>query len=143
MVTTVQLEILLHPVGRPWIDISVHSNQTVQQLNKDTVFRFDFETKNSRECLSIAHFGKDSDDAESAVIIKQISFFGIADPRFVWLGQYTPVYPEPWLGQQTPEPPVTLNNTDYLGWNGVWQLDFSVPVFTWIHQVQSLGWIHP
>jgi len=142
MAIPVQIEIQLHPVGRPRIDISVHASRTVKQLDEDTVFRFNFETENSHECLSLTHFGKSADDADSAVIIKQISFFSISDPRFVWLGQYTPDYPELWYNQQISKPAAVLTNTDYLGWNGTWKLNFSVPVFTWIHQIQNLGWIH-
>jgi hypothetical protein len=143
MAMLVKLKLRLEPVNCPGVRIAVGNIVQEQRLIRPMDFNFSFDSKKYSESLSIAHFGKDANDAESAVIIKQISFFGIADPRFIWLGQYTPVYPEPWLSQQTPEPPATLNSTDYLGWNGVWQLDFSVPVFTWIHQIQSLGWIHP
>jgi hypothetical protein len=35
-----------------------------------------------------------------------------------------------------------LKNHTYLSWNGKWTLTFDVPVFTWIHRVQNLGWIY-
>jgi hypothetical protein len=29
-----------------------------------------------------------------------------------------------------------------MGWNGRWELNFRVPIFTWIHQLENLGWIY-
>jgi hypothetical protein len=143
MGTDVKIDILLSPINIPTVTLAVADCCKHASIDCEALFSFEFKTNRPWEQLTIAFSGKSSNDATTAVIIKQVSFFGIADPRFVWLGQYTPVYPEPWHGQQTPTPPATLNNTDYLGWNGVWRLDFSVPVFTWIHQVQNLGWIRP
>jgi hypothetical protein len=77
-----------------------------------------------------------------AVIIDSVEFFGISDPRFVWAGVYWPEYPEPWLSQQNPSPQAALTNHNYLGWNGVWRLNFDVPVFTWIHKTLGMGWIY-
>ena len=82
---------------------------------------------------------------DKAVVIDGISFFGIHDKKFIWMGQYRPCYPEPWATQQrdlgrAPDP--VLTNVDRLSWNGVWTLDFDLPIFTWIHRVQDLGWIY-
>lgn len=79
---------------------------------------------------------------DKAIKIDWISFFDISDPRFVWDGVYTPVYPEPWYSQCVPTPGLQIKNASYLGWNGTWQLDFTVPVFTWIHRIQSHGWLY-
>lgn len=82
---------------------------------------------------------------DKAVVIKSIDFFGITDPRFIWNGQYRPVYPAQWAQEQHQKGiplSTVLKPHTYLGWNGTWKLDFSVPVFTWIHQTQSLGWIY-
>ena len=92
--------------------------------------------------LEIVFMNKPDTDPDMAVIINSIEFFGISDPRFVWAGVYTPQYPEPWFSEQKEKPPVCLTNQNYLGWNGKWRLDFSVPVFTWIHQTLNLGWIY-
>ena len=51
----------------------------------------------------------------------------------------------PWYYQQIEKGIILddeLTNIDYLGWPGTWTLDFTSPVFTWIHQIQSLGWIY-
>lgn len=92
--------------------------------------------------LHIELFNKPELDHDMAVIVDSIEFFGISDPKFVWRGLYSPEYPEPWYSQQFPVPLPTLSACDYLGWNGSWHLDFDVPVFTWMHQIQDLGWIY-
>lgn len=86
-----------------------------------------------------------SQGLDKAVIIDWIKFFSIQDPKFVWLGQYCPEYPEPWASEQKNagvDLAPALFNTTYLGWNGVWTLEFDVPIFTWIHQVQNHGWLY-
>jgi hypothetical protein len=92
--------------------------------------------------IEIVFMNKPADDASMAVIVDQVEFFGITDPKFAWAGVYTPVYPELWYSQQIEKPPEHLPQQNYLGWNGKWRLDFSVPVFTWIHQTLNLGWIY-
>jgi hypothetical protein len=143
MATPIRLRLTLDTVGAPHIKISVGGQLRVLQLIQNQTFDFDFETDNNLESLVITHLNKTAADPITAVIVKQISFFGISDPRFVWLGKYTPEYPEPWYSQQDIKPDSVVTNTGYLGWNGVWRLDFAVPVFSWIHQVQNLGWVHP
>ena len=93
----------------------------------------EFCNKNYQEC---------SGDQDMAVIIESIEFFGIHDPRFVWQGLYRPTYPEPWISQQPQAPDPVLRFNNYLGWNGIWRLDHDLPIFTWIHQIQDLGWIY-
>ena len=80
-------------------------------------------------------------DADQALIIEEIGFEGITADRFIWRGEYTPEYPEPWASQQTDLKPV-LENITYMGWNGKWRLTFDAPVFTWIHAVENLGWLY-
>lgn len=67
---------------------------------------------------------------DKAVVIESVSFFGITDPKFAWAGVYQPVETN------------SLSSHTYLSWNGTWTLHFDVPVFTWMHQVQGLGWIY-
>ena len=76
-----------------------------------------------------------------AVEIESVTVEGITVDRFKWAGIYTPNYPEPWASTQTNLQP-TLQSATYLGWNGRWELPFSVPIFTWIHQTENLGWIY-
>ena len=142
MVTLVQLELTLEPVCLPWVEVVLNGIKHHQQLTQATSFVFEFETDAQQLQLTVAHTNKLVNDPSTAVIIKKLSFFGISDPKFIWQAQYRPVYPEPWVSQQIPPPPEIVTNTNYLGWNGVWSLDFGVPVFSWIHQIQNLGWIY-
>ena len=82
---------------------------------------------------------------QEGVEIVSVEFFGINDPKFAWSGIYTPNYPEPWATEQQNQGVVLkqhLGPHTYLGWPGKWTLTFDVPVFTWIHRVQNLGWIY-
>jgi hypothetical protein len=92
--------------------------------------------------LEVVFMNKPELDHDMAVIVDSVEFFGISDPRFVWAGVYTPRYPEPWYSQQKEKPLKQLPQQNYLGWNGCWRLDFTIPVFTWMHQMLNLGWIY-
>lgn len=95
--------------------------------------------------LLIKFYDKPDHDAYQAIKIKNLRIGKISSPRFIWKGRYLPQYPEPWATQQRKQGiylESELHNTDYLGWNGTWLLDFTIPIFTWIHQVENLGWIH-
>ena len=84
-------------------------------------------------------------DNDHAVVIEHLDFFGVRDDRFRWQGIYTPDYPEPWRTQQIAQGIMLLPELkahSYLGWNGVWRLEFSTPIFTWMHRVLGLGWIY-
>jgi len=132
----VQLCVTLRPIGQPWVKVSANGTTKTQQLTnvKDFVFEF---TASDNSSLTVEHYNKSVDDVDTAVEIVNVSFFGITDPKFVWAGVYYPDYPEHYPDKTSPLP-----GHGYLGWNGVYRLEFSVPVFTWIHCVQNLGWIY-
>jgi hypothetical protein len=82
---------------------------------------------------------------DQALIIKKVSFENITSDRFKWAAKYYPTYPQPWANEQKAnniDLPAELMNQDYLGWNGIWKLEFTVPVFTWIHKIDNLGLIY-
>lgn len=112
------------------------------ELKHTTVVGFDQTTAAGNHRLSVEFHNKQDFDTkvntgqDKAVVIKSIEFFGITSPRFVWEGWYRPDYPSHMQGEAE-----ILRYHDYLGWNGIWCLDFSVPVFTWIHKTENLGWI--
>ena len=137
----VQLCVVLRPIGHPCVKVSANEILKTTQLVDVTSFEFEFKT-HSDSSLVIEHCNKDAADAVTAVEFVSVSFFGIGDPKFAWAGVYTPVYPEPWASEQLTTLPCTITPQTYLGWNGTWRLDFSVPVFTWIHRVQNLGWLY-
>lgn len=116
-------------------------------LSRTTVFDIDQDLPAGEYQLSVEFLNKlDSDtdivnNIDKAVIVDQIIFNDIQSPNFVWAGEYCPVYPEPWASQQQNLEPV-LKSHNYLSWNGKWTLTFSMPIFTWIHQTENLGWIY-
>lgn len=136
MTTKVKMCVTLEPVGKPWVIVEANGQGQLQQVTTTTDFSFNFKADNSGY-LKVTHFGKKDNDPNTAVIIKSIGFFGISNPKFIWSGTYYPDYPEHYLDKIS-----SLPGQGYLGWNGVYELKFTVPVFTWMHQVQNLGWIY-
>jgi hypothetical protein len=146
----VKIDVQLRPI---WHDdppeINIGIDDDVQQiiLTDNQRFHYEFMADNT-STLSIELLNKTDADTcpdkglDKAVIIESISFFDIADNRFIWAGEYCPDYPEPWYSEQIIKPEPLLKNHTYLSWNGKWRLTFTVPVFTWIHNTQNLGWIY-
>jgi len=78
---------------------------------------------------------------DKAVIVKGVRFFGIGSKKIRNKGIYTPDYPTQYaLDHNLEKTPQTYG---YMGWNGVWELSFRVPIFSWLHEVEQLGWIYP
>ena len=153
MTYPVKLSVTLRPVWHqepPKIRIGIDNNQSEMVLTKLTTVDFEFETDN--ECRLVVEFLNKTDqdcipdqNLDKVVVIESVDFFGITDPRFVWAGIYEPVYPEPWATEQHDQGVVLKQQLcphNYLSWNGKWTLTFGVPVFTWIHRLQNLGWIY-
>lgn len=142
MATNVIMSVKLVPVGEPWVGVRAPGTNEYGRLVSPTVFDIEFDTDLDVETLEIEHACKSDTDPITAVIVDSISFFGITDPKFAWQGVYTPVYPELWASQQPLPLAKSILGQTYLGWNGLYQLTFDIPVFTWIHRVQNLGWIY-
>jgi hypothetical protein len=146
----VKLDIHLRPV---WHDnppeINIGINDDIQRiiLSEEHIFHYEF-IANASSTLTVELLNKTDADTvpdkglDKAVVIESVSFFDITDPQFIWQGVYEPTYPEPWYSEQTVKPESLLKSHTYLSWNGKWTLTFDVPVFTWIHKMQDLGWIY-
>lgn len=133
----VEISLNLKPVGRPWIRVLVNDKIYNEfQLVEDTKLDITF-TGHDSAVLKVEHFNKQDDDPTTAVVVENIGFFGISDPRFVWAGIYYPDYPEHYENKK-PEIP----GVGYLGWNGVYRLEFDIPVFIWIHRTLNMGWLY-
>lgn len=130
---TTRIKIELDQVGTPDYEIKLDGNIVSTSVVTELVA--------GAHVLEIEHKNKHPHDATTALIINSIEFNNIASPKFIWRGIYTPNYPEPWASEQT-NLAMKITNTNYLGWNGVWRLEFTAPIFTWIHQVEDLGWIY-
>ena len=133
----VDIEILLKPVGQPRCRITVDDQRQDLTVKQDTWVKM-FCQGHGRARLSIEHYDKLDSDPSTALIVEQIKFNELTSPRFVYQGIYTPRYPKHLLDSHKDQ---TLQQ-NYLSWNGVWRLDFTLPIYTWIHKVESLGWIY-
>lgn len=149
----VDVAVTLSPVWHaepPRVRVTV--NHEVQEFDLVEIKTLKFNFESNCACDLVVEFlnKQDSDtvpehNLDKAVVISDVSFFGISDPRFVWAGVYEPMYPELWATEQQSRGVVLrkqLTNQSYMGWNGKWALTFDVPVFTWMHNVQNLGWIY-
>jgi len=133
----------------PHVKIGIDDNIWYNGLLSETKsFINDIELEVSEHNIFIELLNKTNENSnqieDQAIIINYIKFENILANRFVWNGIYVPEYPEPWATEQknnNMELPKTLTNTNYIGWNGVWKLKFDVPIFTWIHKTENLGWI--
>ena len=137
----VKMKLRLTPIGNPWVKVGINDYYQIKQLVTSTDFEYEFDADDS-VTLTVEHFDKSESDPDTAVEIASIDFFGISDPKFAWSGTYYPNYPKLWSSQQETMPARELAGQTYLGWNGVYSLKFDVPVFTWMHQIQNLGWIY-
>ena len=83
-----------------------------------------------------------ADDRDMAVVINSV-FFQNIDHDFKIYSRYRPEYPDLWRTQQLNlgAPCAAEIHSNYLGWNGVWSLDFQVPIYRWCHQKMGLGWV--
>jgi hypothetical protein len=134
------VELTLTPVGTPMVRMQVGTQQLETRLGQTATFTFDQSLAAGAVTILVEMFDKSNTDSTTAVVIDSITLNKISDPKFVWSGTYRPTYPEPWASTQI-NLPETITTTNYLGWNGSWELTITIPVFTWIHQTRGLGWI--
>lgn len=134
---SLKLALTLRPVGHPWVRVTVNDQTNSFVLANEKIIEFEQTCVAGSGYLRVEHFDKAENDADTAVIIESISFFGISDPRFVWAGSYVPQYPEHYPDKQ----PLLMAHS-YLGWNGIYTLNFEIPIFSWIHQTLNLGWLY-
>ena len=144
MTYPVEMSVTMLPLNhrRPVpVHIGINDDFVDVKLNDVTTKHFKFVSLDTCR-LQVKLFDKQD---QEAVVIQQVSFFGITDPRFAWAGIYEPVYPEPWATEQRTagiQLQSQLSSHTYLGWPGTWTLIFDVPVFSWMHKIQDLGWIY-
>ena len=121
-------------------------------LTRTRKFNFITDVYEGEHVISVKFLGKTDLDCQpalkldKAVIIDNVSFFDISSKMFIWEGKYTPIYSDSYVQSLANEgriPEVSPTTYGYMGWNGTWSLTFTVPIFTWIHKVEKLGWIYP
>lgn len=113
------------------------------ELQNRTKLRMAFPLTKGEHKLWFTFNNKDYDESrldqglDMAVEIDSVSIEGITVDRFKWAANYYPVYPADYPDKQK-----VIKSATYLGWNGQWELPFTAPVFTWIHQLENLGWLY-
>jgi hypothetical protein len=122
------VEVLVSPVEQPNIIVSCEDQTNSLVLVKPTWFKFEYNKPQGTSSLTVELKNKQANDAHTAVIIEKVILNGIESHHHTYEGFL--YYPNQ-----------TKRDT-YLDRNGYWQLNFTVPVFTWMHQVQGLGWIY-
>jgi hypothetical protein len=140
------LAIDLGVTGTPDVCVSLNGVEIHNGvINKSVIMCIDGDLEPGDHVLVIEHKNKQPNDSSTELAITSITFNGITSPKFAWQGTYIPNYPEPWATEQLKagrKLESELVATTHLGWNGKWTLTFTAPVFTWIHHVEDLGWIH-
>lgn len=120
---------------------SNNNKPKIVKLERLTKLDFSNDYLFGENTIWIDFFNKKSNDPSTAIEIKYVIIEGIVVDRFKWAAKYTPKYPEPWASTQTNLESV-IESATQLGWNGRWELAFTAPIFTWIHQLEHLGWLY-
>ena len=132
----VDIDIVLKPVGEPKCRISIDDQRQDLTVDKEMQIQL-FHQGHGQARLTIEHYDKAELDPTTALIIEEIKFNGISSPKFVYQANYYPTYPKHLIGND-----VVLPHKNYLSWNGIWILEFALPIYTWIHKVEDFGWIY-
>lgn len=142
--TDLNIVLVGHGLTKPTIKFGNDLNKLTEIKNLDSyTINQSLNLEKGLHKFFIDFDNKTNDTPDMAVEIVSVSFENFTLDRFKWSSKYYPRYPEPWRSQQTEPLPLYQTSATYLGWNGVWQLEFEVPIFTWIHQLENLGWIYP
>jgi hypothetical protein len=132
----VEVDILLKPVGSPKCRISLQDQLIELTVDHEQWISLSSQGYGTVE-LSIEHYDKAELDPTTALIIDQIRFNEIISPKFVYQGVYYPAYPKHLVNNEK-----VISHQNYLSWNGIWSLEFTLPIYTWIHKTLDLGWIY-
>ena len=145
------IKVLLKPIWfnrAPTGKIGINGLLEKFSLDQERWFEYDVTDHHGTEVmLTVEHYGKTNQDSDlvgnrdTAIVVDQIVLNNIFNPKFVGEGIYTPQYPQHYQ-IQNPDMPASLKHYTYLGWNGIWTLNLTLPIYTWIHKVEDLGWIY-
>lgn len=126
---SVRISVLLEPVGTPDVVVTCGPECKELIITQPTWLQFDYTAPAGPDKLTVEHRNRKSNDGVTSVIVSKVKFNFVNCDKATYHGMY---YPN---GKES-------RRTTYVNWNGVWVLDFTVPVYTWVHQIQGLGWIY-
>jgi hypothetical protein len=143
MATDLQFALTVEPIGYNdvWPEFYIMIDNELQDqgvLTTQLTYNFDVTLDDGTHTIKVGLVNKvDADTVvknekivqDKAIYIHPIEIEGYKLDDFMYQATYYPI------GRDSLK-------SNYLGWNGHWQLDFTTPIFTWIHKTQQLGWIY-
>jgi hypothetical protein len=143
MATNLQFSITLNPVGYdsrwPEFYLKIDNNlQDTGSLTESRTYNFDVTLEDGNHSIVVGFTNKDDTDTivvndeiinDKAIVVEKIVIEGYEFDDFLYKGVYYPI------GRWH-------SNSNFLSWNGEWCLEFTTPIFTWLHKTQHLGWIY-
>ena len=132
--------------------VKIEFNQQVlfeDQLSETKKFNWTLPaTENNR--LSVFLLNKTERDTvgdkDKAVIIKSIGIEGFHYSSFMLQSRYKPIYTNGYYryAKENNLPTDPIINSNYLGFNGEWYLEFTWPIYQWIFETETkgMGWIY-
>ena len=143
MATNLQFSLTIEPVGYDaiWPEFYIKIDDQLQDqglLLEQRTYNFDITLSDGLHTINVGFVNKRDTDTvvnngnivkDRAVYIHPIVIEGYALDDFMYQATYYPVGKE-------------KLKSNYLGWNGVWTLPITTPIFTWIHKTQNLGWVY-
>lgn len=130
----------------PVVQLSLDEQQInidFEQSEKVHEFVFDIDSTNENHQIKIIRSGKTDSDtlvengevvADQIVHIDSIIVDDVNLTNLLHLGKFYPEYPEPWASEQRAagiQLPEVETYRQTLYHNGVWKLDFSMPIHIW------------
>lgn len=141
--TLIELRLKGHGHKLPVVTYGI-DNITIGSIEVlDTQIRFNQEFDLGSHTIFLEFNNKTNDHPDMAVEIIEVKYEEFDLDRFKWANKYYPNYPEPWASEQTLPLPLFQESATYLGWNGRIEFEFQIPIYTWIHKLENLGWIYP
>jgi hypothetical protein len=143
MDTNLEFKLTLEPVGydNVWPEFYIKIDNVLQDkgiLTEQLTYNFDVTLTDGLHNVAVGLVNKVDLDtcvvdnkivADKAIIVHPIEIEGYKLDNFMHRAVYYPIGRE-------------QLNSNYLGWNGHWQLEFATPIFSWIHETQHLGWVY-
>lgn len=121
--------------------ISVTNNQqlVLQEtvIEDTTIISFELELVNTVMEPGVLCVHRTNFDGvhEQLLSLRSLHLDGINLERICYQSRYRPEYPEPWISEQKAQGhdwPEYLTGAMSWGWNGVWQLHYHTPIYTWL-----------
>ena len=133
------MELMVQGQGSILAAVGIDSEISKVTISGTQKFSYDLDLDIGGHLLVVDFLARSQ--SNQRLIISSVTMEGISTDRMKWAGIYCPRYPASWI-QQHPDSPRCHSGWTDLGWPGIWKLRFSVPVFSWIHETEHLGWLY-